>query len=67
MIALIPILAFGVLLFLWWTRRGSGVTRLCRWRQGAISAEGVSWRCSACGAQARLDQEQVPRQCLRPR
>lgn len=40
-----PLLVLGVLVWLWWARRGSGLTRLCRWRQVPDG-----WRCSACGA-----------------
>ena len=62
MILLLPLLAIGVFLYLWLSRRGSTLTRHCLWRQHR--AEGL-WRCAACGAEMG-DTKAQPRQCLRP-
>jgi hypothetical protein len=58
--ALLLILLVAVLGWMWWTRRGSTLTRTCRWRQDRRA--GV-WRCAACGAECPLGPE--PRHCLR--
>lgn len=67
MIALIPVLALAVFAYLWWVKRGSGLTRMCRWRRGASAESGVAWRCAACGAEMVLPAEGAPRDCLRQR
>ena len=67
MIALIPVLALAVVAYLWWVKRGSGLTRMCRWRRGASGEAGLAWRCAACGAEMVLSAEGAPRDCLRQR
>ncbi|MBL8562513.1 MAG: hypothetical protein JNN06_09545 [Gemmobacter sp.] len=62
MILLLPLLAIGVFLYLWLSRRGSTLTRHCLWR--LHRAEGV-WRCAACGAES-AGGPTAPRHCLRP-
>ncbi len=61
MFLLLPLLALAVLLYLWLSRRGSTLTRQCRWREQR--SEGL-WRCAACGATCRIDKGS-PRHCLR--
>jgi len=62
MILLLPLLGLAVVLYLWLSRRGSTLTRDCRWRE--YRAEGA-WRCAACGAAWR--GAGTPRDCLRER
>jgi hypothetical protein len=59
MVLILPLLLLAVLGYLWWSRRGSTLTRTCRWRQDRRQG----WRCAACGATAT---GQEPRDCLRP-
>jgi rubrerythrin len=61
---LVLVLIVGVFAYLWFARRGSTLTRDCRWRlDRAIGPE--CWRCAVCGAQAEGGAS--PRRCLRPR
>lgn len=60
----ILILIFGlaaVFLYLWISRRGSTLTRACRWRLDR-SVGPDHWRCAACGAEV---DGREPRDCLR--
>lgn len=61
---LLLILAIGVFVWLWLARRGSTLTRLCRWREDRRAGPG-HFRCAACGAECILPPGQVPRHCLR--
>jgi hypothetical protein len=58
---LLIFLAVSVFLYLWLSRRGSTLTRACRWRLDRGVAPDV-WRCAACGATARGAE---PKDCLR--
>ncbi|VDC25257.1 hypothetical protein [Pseudogemmobacter humi] len=55
-----------LLLFLglWYYRRGSTLTRACRWREARQGGAG-HWRCAACGAECDLAPGRAPRHCLR--
>lgn len=53
-----------VFLYLWLARRGSTLTRACRWRLDRTIGAG-HWRCAACGAECDLPAGDGPRQCLR--
>lgn len=59
---LIPLLLIGVFAVLWFTRRGSTLTRVCRWRLGRAAGPEV-WRCAVCGAVTT--SARAPRHCLR--
>lgn len=59
---LLLVLLAGVLLYLWLARRGTTLTRACRWRLDRTRGP-EHYRCAACGAEA----EGRPRDCLRPR
>lgn len=62
---LLLILLIGVLGYMWITRRGSTLTRLCRWRlDRSLGAAG--YRCVACGATCTTETGKEPRHCLRP-
>ena len=60
------LLALGIAVFagLWWMRRGSTLTRACRWRLDRAGGVG-HYRCAACGAEVDLPPGQEPRDCLR--
>jgi hypothetical protein len=63
---LLLILAASAFLYLWLSRRGSTLTRLCRWRLDR--AVGPShYRCAACGAVCDMAPGKTPRDCLRPK
>ena len=57
-------LLVSVLVWLWLVRRGSSLTRVCRWRQDRSLGPTV-WRCAACGAQSDPGPADQPRSCLR--
>lgn len=59
---LLILLAVGVFAYLWWARRGSTLTRTCRWRLDR-SGGAARYRCAACGAVAA--EGGLPRQCLK--
>lgn len=59
--ALLIFLGVSVCLYLWLSRRGSTLTRACRWRLDRSVAPDF-WRCAACGATARGAE---PRDCLK--
>jgi hypothetical protein len=59
---LIPLLLIGVFLVLWILRRGSTLTRACRWRLDRAAGPEV-WRCAVCAAQTT--SAHAPRHCLR--
>jgi len=63
---LLILLALGVLAYLWLSRRGSTLTRLCRWREDRASGAD-RWHCAACGARCETKPGKTPRACLRPR
>ncbi|HEX9857839.1 MAG TPA: hypothetical protein VGA75_05735 [Paracoccaceae bacterium] len=62
---LLLILALAVFLYLWLARRGSSLTRDCRWRLDRTLGPDT-WRCAACGAVCDPGPGGVPRHCLRP-
>jgi hypothetical protein len=57
------VLLLAVFLYMAISRRGSTLTRSCRWRLDRSVAPDF-WRCAACGAESRGDE---PRDCLRSR
>lgn len=57
---LLIILLVSVVLYLWLARRGSTLTRACRWRLDRAGGAG-HYRCAACGAET----DGRPRHCLR--
>ena len=57
---LLVILLVGTLAYLWWKRRTTTLTRLCRWREDKAEDD---WRCASCGARTRSDG--APSACLR--
>ncbi|NBO21587.1 MAG: hypothetical protein EBU97_06620 [Rhodobacteraceae bacterium] len=59
---LLIVLAIGTLGYMWLARRGSSLTRLCRWRRDGAGG----WRCAACGAVTQTAQGRAPKQCLNP-
>lgn len=59
---LLVALGLSVFLYLWLTRRGTTLTRTCRWRLDR-SLGPDRYRCAACGAVT----DGPPRHCLRPR
>ncbi|WP_434613751.1 zinc finger domain-containing protein [Tabrizicola sp. M-4] len=61
---LVPLLLLAVLAALWWQRRGSTLTRDCRWRLDRAAGAEV-WRCAVCGAVT--EGARSPRHCLRER
>ena len=60
MLPVLLILLVGTLAYLWWKRRFTTLTRLCRWREDRAAGE---WVCAACGA--RVASDGAPRACLR--
>lgn len=54
-----------VFLYLWIARRGSTLTRDCRWRLDRTVGP-RHFRCAACGAECDLTRGDTPSQCLRP-
>lgn len=64
--ALFPLVIVAIFFGMWWMRRGSTLTRSCRWREER--AEGLGhFRCAACGAELQLPPGKQPRDCLRPK
>ena len=59
---LLILLAIGVFVYAWWSRRGKTLTRDCRWRLDRPAGPDI-YRCAACGAVC----EGPPKDCLRPR
>jgi hypothetical protein len=55
-------LLVSVVLYLWLMRRGTTLTRACRWRLDRAGGPD-HYRCAACGAET----DGRPRHCLRPR
>ena len=68
MFIFIPFLVIAVFVAMWWARRGSTLTRDCRWREDRSQAKpGMShYRCMACGAHLDQPDGKEPRQCRRP-
>lgn len=62
---LLILLAVGVFVWLWFARRGSTLTRTCRWRLDR-SVGPTHHVCAACGATCDLPEGRTPRDCLRP-
>ncbi|WP_413868771.1 hypothetical protein [Albidovulum sp.] len=54
-------LLLAVVLYLWLARRGTTLTRDCRWRLDRAGGP-RHYRCAACGAET----DGRPRDCLRP-
>ncbi|MDQ2066180.1 hypothetical protein Q9295_07340 [Xinfangfangia sp. CPCC 101601] len=50
----------AVFIYQWFSKRGSTLTRACRWRMDRSVAPDF-WRCAACGAETRGDE---PRACM---
>lgn len=65
MVLLLPLLLVGVFAYMWFARRGSTLTRECRWRQDRTLGP-ASWRCATCGATCNPAPGRLPRACLRP-
>ena len=63
MIFFTPFIAAIVLLLMWLARRGSTLTRECRWRPDRTEGP-QNWKCLACGARCDVAKGE-PRQCLR--
>lgn len=61
---LMLLLLVGVLAYMWVARRGSTLTRMCRWREDRRAG---LWRCAACGAETVVAGGRRPKDCLRPR
>lgn len=68
MLILLPLGLLAVFVGLWFLRRGSTLTRTCRWREAPQdrTEAGILWHCVACGATERLSPGTAPRACLRP-
>lgn len=64
MIVIFPVGLALLFLGLWYYRRGSTLTRACRWRQERHIGPG-HYRCAACGAECDLATGEEPRRCLR--
>lgn len=62
---LLIVLLVGVLAYMWVVRRGSSLTRMCRWRLDR-TAGADAWRCAACGAVVTVAAGKRPKDCLRP-
>lgn len=63
---LLLFLGLSVLIYMWVARRGSTLTRACRWRlDRSLGPSG--FRCASCGAVCDADGARSPRQCLRGR
>ena len=60
---LIILLLIAVFAYMAYARRGSTLTRECRWRQDR-SIGPQHWRCASCGAQCESPKAS-PRHCLR--
>ncbi|WP_112311642.1 hypothetical protein [Pseudogemmobacter bohemicus] len=66
MMVILPIGLVFLFLGLWYYRRGSTLTRACRWRlERHIGPD--HYRCAACGAECDMVSGQEPNACLRPR
>ncbi|MBI1218425.1 MAG: hypothetical protein GC186_07740 [Rhodobacteraceae bacterium] len=61
--ALFPFVIIAVFVGMWLARRGSTLTRECRWRADGDAGQ---YRCAACGAVCTLPPGKKPRQCLKP-
>jgi hypothetical protein len=61
---LLLLLGLGVLLYLWFARRGSSLTRACRWRLDRDTGP-RSYRCAACGALTTMAEGGLPKDCLK--
>jgi len=59
---LLLVLLVSVFLYLWLARRGTTLTRDCRWRRD-LTGGADHYRCAACGAET----DGRPRHCLRRR
>jgi hypothetical protein len=65
-VALFPLVIVAVLVGMWLMRRGSTLTRDCRWREDRAEGPG-HFRCAACGATCVVPLGERPRDCLRER
>ena len=63
MIFFVPLIAALVLFGMWLAKRGSTLTRDCRWRPDRTGGP-QHWHCVACGADCDVAKGE-PRQCLR--
>lgn len=59
---LLLVLLVSVFLYLWLARRGTTLTRACRWRRDRAAGPD-RYLCAYCGARC----EGSPKHCLRPR
>ena len=66
MIVFLPIGLILLFFGLWYYRRGTTLTRACRWRMDRPIGPG-HWRCAACGAECDIAAGAEPRHCLNPR
>ena len=64
--ALFPLVIIAVFVGMWWMRRGSTLTRDCRWRADVSAGKG-HFRCAACGAVCTVEPGATPKACLRDR
>lgn len=62
---LLLLLLAGVLAYLWINRRGTTLTRDCRWRQDRSTGDEGRFSCAFCGARVTLPKGKTPRVCLR--
>ncbi len=62
MVFLALALLVGTFAYLWWMRRTTSLTRLCRWRQDRAAGD---WVCASCGARTRPEGGGAPTVCLR--
>lgn len=56
------VVGLGLLLWVWLARRGSTLTRLCRWRERRDLGPG-QWRCEVCGGSCSVPAGRTPRHC----
>jgi hypothetical protein len=62
---LLLFLLVGVFVYLWINRRGSTLTRDCRWREDRSAGDAGHFTCVFCGAKVTLLKGKTPRACLR--
>lgn len=64
MFLFVPLIAIALFFGMWLSRRGSTLTRDCRWRPDRTVGP-RHFRCAACGAECDISKGVEPRQCLR--
>lgn len=67
MLIFLPLGLIAFFVTMWFVRRGSTLTRTCRWREAPqdVTSEGILWHCVACGAELRRPKGRAPRVCRR--